>query len=59
MSLQQIALQVHESHPEPDIIKSKMEIDPTTQMDAGNININIHYETIHISFLLQSINRIL
>ncbi|XP_034482330.1 immunoglobulin domain-containing protein oig-1 isoform X2 [Drosophila innubila] len=27
--------QVHETHPEPDIIKSKMEIDPTTQMDAG------------------------
>ncbi|EDW70892.1 immunoglobulin domain-containing protein oig-1 isoform X1 [Drosophila virilis] len=27
--------QVHESHPEPEIIKSKMEIDPTTQMDAG------------------------
>ncbi|XP_049314184.1 immunoglobulin domain-containing protein oig-4 [Bactrocera dorsalis] len=27
--------QVHESHIDADIIKSKMEIDPTTQMDAG------------------------
>uniref|UniRef100_A0A1B0A2H6 Ig-like domain-containing protein n=2 Tax=Glossina TaxID=44049 RepID=A0A1B0A2H6_GLOPL len=27
--------QVHESHIDSDIIKSKMEIDPTTQMDAG------------------------
>uniref|UniRef100_A0A1B0G3J3 Ig-like domain-containing protein n=1 Tax=Glossina morsitans morsitans TaxID=37546 RepID=A0A1B0G3J3_GLOMM len=27
--------QVHESHIDGDIIKSKMEIDPTTQMDAG------------------------
>ncbi|XP_016987593.1 immunoglobulin domain-containing protein oig-4 [Drosophila rhopaloa] len=27
--------QVHESHIETNIVKSKMEIDPTTQMDAG------------------------
>ncbi|EDV39316.1 uncharacterized protein Dana_GF25251 [Drosophila ananassae] len=27
--------QVHESHEEANIVKSKMEIDPTTQMDAG------------------------
>ncbi|XP_037933330.1 immunoglobulin domain-containing protein oig-4 [Teleopsis dalmanni] len=27
--------QVHESHIDSDITKSKMEIDPTTQMDAG------------------------
>ncbi|EDW94102.2 uncharacterized protein Dyak_GE21799 [Drosophila yakuba] len=27
--------QVHESHIEANIVKSKMEIDPTTQMDAG------------------------
>lgn len=27
--------QVHEAHIDHDIIKSKMEIDPTTQMDAG------------------------
>jgi len=28
-------IQVHESHIETNIVKSKMEIDPTTQMDAG------------------------
>lgn len=56
MKLQQIALQVHESHPEPDIIKSKMEIDPTTQMDAGNININIHYTYYNTYFLSMAIH---
>ncbi|ALC43713.1 CG7607, partial [Drosophila busckii] len=41
--------QVHESHPEPEIIKSKMEIDPTTQMDAGLSNKNIINNKLIIS----------
>lgn len=54
MRLQKIAFQVHESHPEPDIIKSKMEIDPTTQMDAGNINIinTLWYNTYFLSIAI-------
>lgn len=44
-------LQVHESHIEANIVKSKMEIDPTTQMDAGKFDkwsLNVYLDYMYI-----------